>query len=211
VELIDQAGALADGGLQPGSDLTQRPQLAGEDRSGGDALADGEVGGGAGLDGIGLLTAEESGAVVFVALRVAARDGERGAGQGAAVARRVLAEVVEEVQQVVGVLAGGIEPDDEGDGGVAEGEAFEAVAELGVAGGGLGEGEFGGGGLEVVAQEGGVVAVARGVDADADAGGGAGGGCGAGAGCGDIAPPERCRKGTWPRGSSGSVGRRGSL
>jgi hypothetical protein len=40
---------------------------------------------------------------------------------------------------------------------------------LGVAGGRLGEGQLVGGGLLVVAQEGGVVAVARGVDADADA------------------------------------------
>ena len=37
---------------------------------------------------------------------------------------------------------------------------FEALAELGVAVGGLGEGQFGGGGLEVVGEEGGVVSVA---------------------------------------------------
>ena len=61
----------------------------------------------------------------------------------------------------------------------------EPLAELGVASGGLGEGQFGGGGLEVVAEEGGVVAVARGVDADADAAWqrrGAAGDCRAGAG-----------------------------
>ena len=40
------------------------------------------------------------------------------------------------------------------------GDVFEALAELGVAAAGLGEGQFGGGGLEVVAQEGGVVAIA---------------------------------------------------
>jgi hypothetical protein len=34
---------------------------------------------------------------------------------------------------------------------------------------GLGEGEFGSGKLAIVAEEGGVMAVARGVDADADA------------------------------------------
>ena len=82
-----------------------------------------------------------------------------------------VAEVVQEVEQVVGVLAGGVEADDEGDGAVALGDAFEALAEEGVAGGGLGEGEFVGGGLEVVAEEGGVVAVAGGVDADAEAAG----------------------------------------
>jgi hypothetical protein len=43
---------------------------------------------------------------------------------------------------------------------VAQGDALEALAELGVAGGGLGEGEFVGGGLEVVAEEDGAVAVA---------------------------------------------------
>jgi hypothetical protein len=43
------------------------------------------------------------------------------------------------------------------------------LAELIVAGGGLGEGEIVGGGAEVVAEEDGVVAVARGVEADADA------------------------------------------
>jgi hypothetical protein len=44
----------------------------------------------------------------------------------------------------------------------------EPLAQLGIAGGGLTEGEFGGGALEVVAQEGGVGAVAGRVDADAD-------------------------------------------
>jgi hypothetical protein len=56
---------------------------------------------------------------------------------------------------------------------VALGQLLEAAAELGVALGRLGEGQLGAGGPEVVAQEGGVVAVARGVDAHADAGGGA--------------------------------------
>ena len=88
-----------------------------------------------------------------------------------AIAECSLAELMEEVQEVVGVLPGGIEADDESDGRVAAGEEFEPLSELGVAVGGLGELEFGGGGLEVVAQEGGVVAVAGGIDADADAGG----------------------------------------
>jgi hypothetical protein len=54
---------------------------------------------------------------------------------------------------------------------VAAGDVFEALAELGVAVSGLGEGPFVGGGLEVGAEEGGVVAVAGGVDADADGSG----------------------------------------
>ena len=80
-------------------------------------------------------------------------------------------KVVEEMQEVVGVLPGGIDTDDEGDSRVTLGEEFEALAKLGITIGGLGEGEFGSGGLKVVAQEGGVVAVARGVDAAADADG----------------------------------------
>ena len=45
----------------------------------------------------------------------------------------------EEVKEVVGVLAGGVETDDEVDGAVALGDALEALSEEGVSGGGLGE------------------------------------------------------------------------
>jgi hypothetical protein len=58
---------------------------------------------------------------------------------------------------------------DELDWAVVLGEVAQALAQLGVAGAGLGEGEFGGGGLQVVVEEAGVVAVTGGVDADADA------------------------------------------
>ena len=54
---------------------------------------------------------------------------------------------MQEVQQVVGVLPGGVETDDEGDGVVALGELFEALAELGLAAGILGELQLGGGRL----------------------------------------------------------------
>ncbi len=83
--------------------------------------------------------------------------------------RPVRAERVQEVPQVVGILACGVEAEDEVNGAVALDDKFETRSELGVAVGGLGELQFGGGGLQVVAQEGGVVAVARGVDADAEA------------------------------------------
>src|SRR5262249_51366639 len=52
---------------------------------------------------------------------------------------------------------------------VALGDAFESLAQPRVAGGRLGEGQLRGGGLEVVAQERGIVAVAGGIDADATA------------------------------------------
>ena len=109
------------------------------------------------------------------------------------------------MEQVVGVLSGGVEADDEVDGAVALGDAFEALAEEGIAGGRLGEGEFVGGGLEVVAEEGGVVAVAGGVDADAERRRCAGG-CGAGVGCGSMGTSQRKGRGTGPqpRGSSGA-------
>ena len=118
--------------------------------------AEGETGGGAGLDGVRLLAAEPSSAVVFVALGIAAGEGEGGLGDGAGLALGVVVELLEEVEEVVGVLAGGIEAEGEGNGRMASGDVFEALTELGVAVGGLGEGQFvGGGGLEVGAKEGG--------------------------------------------------------
>ena len=159
VELVDQAGALTDDGLEAAGDLTQAAQFQGQGRVTAGPLGEGEAGGGAGLDGVGLVAAEEGGAVVLVALGVAA-----GQGQGE---RR--AQPAEEVEEVVGVLAGGVEANDEQARAVAAGDLFEPLPELTVASGGLGELEFLGGGLEVVAQEGGVVAVARRVDADAEA------------------------------------------
>ena len=70
---------------------------------------------------------------------------------------------------MVGILPGSVETDEEVNEPVALDDAFEPLPEQGVASGGRGELQFVGGGLEVVAEEGGVVAVAGGVDADADA------------------------------------------
>jgi hypothetical protein len=47
---------------------------------------------------------------------IAAGEGEGGLGDGAALTLGIVAELVEEVQEVIGVLAGGIEADGEGDG-----------------------------------------------------------------------------------------------
>jgi hypothetical protein len=154
-------------GLQAASDLAEQAQLAGAGGVRARLLGQGEARGRARLDGIGLLAAKESGPVVLVALRIAARQSE---GEGRWRCRRVggwLAEAVQEVQQIVGVRPGGVETDDEVAGAVVPDDAFEALAEQRLADGRLREREFGGGGLEVVAGEGGVVAVARGVDADA--------------------------------------------
>jgi hypothetical protein len=73
------------------------------------------------------------------------------------------------VHQVVGILPGHIEADVERTESVALGERLEPSAELGVAVSGLGEGEFVGSGLQILLEEGGIVAVARGIDADAEA------------------------------------------
>jgi hypothetical protein len=78
-------------------------------------------------------------------------------------------ERMQEVKQIVGVLPGGVETDDEVNRAIAPDDAFEPLSEEGVAGGRLGKREFGGGGLEVVAEKSGVVAIAGRVDADADA------------------------------------------
>jgi hypothetical protein len=180
LELVDMAGALAHGGLKSSGDLAERAQRRRQGRSGRGSFADGEARGGAGLDGIGLLAAEEGGAIVLDALRIAAGDGEGSVGERrwrASGVSRGSPQPLQEVEQVVGVLPRCIATDDEVNGAVALGDAFEALTELGVAGCGLDEGQFVGRRLQVVAQEGGVVAVARGVDADADARGWAGRAC----------------------------------
>jgi hypothetical protein len=134
-------------------------------------LADGKVSGRTGFNRIGLLAAEEGSAVVLVALRVTTGDAEVGTGDGAGLLLGGLAELVEEVQEVIGILAGSIDANDKGDSMVALHEILQAPPELAVARGRFGEWEFRGRRLKVFAEEGGVVAVARGVDADADADG----------------------------------------
>src|SRR5262245_3824008 len=88
----------------------------------------------------------------------------------------------------------------------------EALAELGVAGGRLDDFEVGGGGLEVGVEEGGVVAVARRVEADADDSD-VGGACGERTQVVVAWRHLREGEGKWvqPRGASGDVDRRGSL
>jgi hypothetical protein len=76
---------------------------------------------------------------------------------------------VEEVEQVVGILAGHVEPHEERHRSVALADTFETLAEERIASGGLGERQVVSGGLEVIAQESGVVTIARRVDADANA------------------------------------------
>jgi hypothetical protein len=130
------------------------------DRGGSRSFANGEAGGCAGFAGVGLFTPIESDAVVFVALGISCGEGDVTKRDSKTLYLWAVSELLEEVQEVVGVLAGGIHADREGDVAVALGDLLESISELGVAGGGLREGEFGGGNLMVVVEEGGVVAVA---------------------------------------------------
>jgi hypothetical protein len=126
---------------------------------------------------------------------------------------------MEEVLEVVSVLSGDIQTQDKGDGRVTLGNEFEALAELGITSGGLDELKFSGGRLKVLVEEGGVVAVTRGVDTDADADGGTGSWWGSSHGmrrhngsvkrlktrCSREGPPtlsdeeESCDKRSWPQ------------
>jgi len=72
VELIDQTRELAHDGLQATGDLAERTQFGRQDLDGHALLAESIVRGSVGFDGIGFLAAEEGGAVVLVALRIAA-------------------------------------------------------------------------------------------------------------------------------------------
>jgi len=166
MELIDQSGALPGDGLESSGDLSELAEFEGGRRPGLGSFVEGVACGGACLDGVGLLRPEERGAVVLVALGVAAGKGDgEWVGMGGADGT-----ALEEVEEVIGVLPGGIEPEVK----VVEvrvllGDALESLSEKEVAVGGLGEGKFVGGGLELGVEEGSVVSVACGVDADADA------------------------------------------
>ena len=72
------------------------------------------------------------------------------------------------MRQVVGILSGGVEANQEVHVVMPCGDVLEALAELSIAGGGLDELQLASGGIEIVAQKGGIMAIARRVDADAD-------------------------------------------
>lgn len=169
MQLVDQPGPLANHGLEAPGDLTQGPQSGRERNRGGWPFGQREASAGVRLDGVRLPGPEQSGAIVLVALRIAPGQGDASVGDGASRVAGGGIELRQEVQQVVGILASGIDANDEVNSGVSRGEGEQTLAERIVAGGGLGESQFGTGGLQVVAQEAGVVAVTRGVDTDAEA------------------------------------------
>ena len=146
VKLVDEARALAHDRLQSAGDVTEGAQLGGHDLDRRGPFAEGIASGSASLNRIGLLGAEERGAIVFVALRIAAGDEEGGVFErGRVSAPR--AELMQEVQQVVGILSGSVESDDEVNAVELGGNLFETSAELTIADGGLDEREFGCSGL----------------------------------------------------------------
>jgi hypothetical protein len=67
---------------------------------------------------------------------------------------------VQEVQQIVGILPGGIETNDEVNRAVVLDDMLQALSQLGVTTGRLGERQLGCGRLQVVAQESSVVRIA---------------------------------------------------
>lgn len=154
-------------GLEAPGDLAELPQFVGQVSDGPRLFVDGIASDSASLDGIRLLVAEEGGSIVLVAIGIAT-----GNGEGAILAKGLrmgrVGERVEEVEEVVGILADGVEANVKMNGAALGDDGVEASAEFGIAVGILGEGAFGGGVLEVVAKEHGVVAIASGVGADPD-------------------------------------------
>lgn len=76
---------------------------------------------------------------------------------------------MQEVEQIVAILPGSVESDAEVNVAVLGEDLLEARPKLSIAEGGLDELQFAGGGLKVIVHKGGVVPIARGVDADANA------------------------------------------
>jgi hypothetical protein len=77
---------------------------------------------------VGLLGAEDGGAVVLVALRIAAGDRQRKrSGRGDRIRGR-RREPVEEVKEVLGILPRSIQANDEVGGRVALGDVLQALA-----------------------------------------------------------------------------------
>jgi hypothetical protein len=153
VELIDEPRAMAHDRLQATGHVAERALFSRQHLDGCGPFAESIACGGAGFDGIGLLAAEEGGAVVFVALRIAAGDDEGRVGE-------LTLERVQEVQQVVGILPGDVEAHCEVDGAELADDLLETRAQLGITDGGFDELQLAGGRLQIVTQEGGVVAVA---------------------------------------------------
>src|SRR4051794_2956017 len=80
-------------------------------------------------------------------------------------------EAFEEAEQIVGILPSNVDADEEEARFVralAFGDGVQTIAKLPIAVAGFGEGEFVGGGLQIVAEKGGVMPIARSIDADAD-------------------------------------------
>ena len=121
MQLIDQARALPDLRLEPAGDLAELVDRGRGDGHGLGFFGQGEAGGGGALGGIGLLVAEDGGAIVLIALRIAA-----GNGPG-------LGQPVQEGEQVVGIAAGNVEAEVEVDRAVLLDDGSQALSKLLVA------------------------------------------------------------------------------
>jgi hypothetical protein len=72
MELVEEARALADHRREPAGDVAEATEFEGHGGVGGWLFGQREACGRVGFEGIGLLAAEAGGAVVLVALRIAA-------------------------------------------------------------------------------------------------------------------------------------------
>lgn len=115
------------------------------------------------LDGVGLAFGKVHLAILLVACRFADRDGLR-PGQ-----------LLEELQQVGRILTGGVDVNPEVDAGMFLGQLPQRLLQVLVALTALDERQGLGGGLAVFPEEGGMMAVACGVEPHADGGTGGGG------------------------------------
>jgi hypothetical protein len=160
MQLVDQAGALANGSLKSARDLTQQSQLSCHLGSSRRPFRQGETSPGFGLDGVRFLAAKKSDTIALVALRIATRKGDVDIRDGMSLLFRGRVELIQKVDQVVGILASRVETNDKGDSGVSLSDPKETLFELGIAFGGLGKGEFLGSGLEVFVEKDGIMAIA---------------------------------------------------
>ena len=149
VELVEDAGVLACLGLEPAGDLAEDAHRRRERGRGFGCFRDGEAGAGVGFDQIVLFRAEDGDPIILVAFGIAAGDGF------------AVRQGLQEGEQVVRIATGDVEAHVEVDvAGVLGGDGVQTLAELLIAEGGLEDFEVGGGGLQIGAEKGGVMAIA---------------------------------------------------